>query len=83
LRIHAQPRATRSELVGIHDGRLKIRLTAPPVDGAANAELMRFLARRLGVPRSRISLLAGGTSKQKLVQVEGISHESALEKLRL
>jgi uncharacterized protein (TIGR00251 family) len=83
LRIHAQPRAARSDLAGIHNGRLKIRLAAPPVDGAANEELVRFLARLLEVPRSRISLVAGGASKHKLVQVEGITLASTLRKLRL
>ena len=83
LRIHAQPRAARSDLAGIHNGRLKIRLAAPPVDGAANEELVLFLARFLDVPRSRISLVAGGASKHKLVQVEGITLASALSKLRL
>ena len=83
LRIHAQPRATRSEFVGIHDGRLKIRLAAPPVEGAANEELVLFLSRLLDVPRSRISVSAGGASKHKLLQVIGITLESTLEKLRL
>lgn len=83
LRIHAQPRAARSDLAGVHNGRLKIRLAAPPVDGAANEELVRFLARLLDVPRSRISLVAGGASKHKLVQVEGITLASTLSKLRL
>ena len=83
LRIHAQPRAARSDLAGVHNGRLKIRLAAPPVDGAANEELVRFLARLLDVPRSRISLVAGGASKHKLVQVEGITLASTLSKLML
>ena len=83
LRIHAQPRAARSDLAGIHNGRLKIRLAAPPVDGAANEELVLFLARLLEVPRSRISLVAGEASKHKLVRVEGITLASTLRKLRL
>ena len=81
LRVHAQPRASRTELAGIHDGKLKVRLAAPPVDGAANLELVRFLAGLLGVPRSSISLIAGTSAKQKVLQVRGVSVEQVLRRL--
>lgn len=71
--VRAQPRASRSELVGEYDGALKVRLAAPPVEGAANAELVRFLARRLGVPRSAVRVVAGETGRNKLVEVDGVS----------
>jgi uncharacterized protein len=81
LRVHAQPRASRTELAGIHDGRLKVRLAAPPVDGAANLELVRFLAGLLGVPRSDISVIRGPSAKQKVLQVRGVSVEEVRRKL--
>lgn len=71
LRVLVQPRAARSEVAGIHDGRLKLRLAAPPVDGEANAELVRFLARRLGVQRSGVEIVSGGMGRRKTVRVAG------------
>ena len=81
LQISAQPRASRTELIGIHGGALKIRLAAPPVDGAANLELLRFLARLLRVPRSNLTLIGGAAAKRKLVQVRGVGLEAALARL--
>jgi uncharacterized protein (TIGR00251 family) len=83
LRIQVQPRASKSEVVGLYGDALKIRLAAPPVDGAANDELIAFLAKRLGVPKSRISLVAGTTSRAKTVAVEGIPAETAARLLQL
>lgn len=70
LRVRVQPRASRDEVVGITDGRLKIRLTAPPVDGAANAGLVKLMARELGVPKSRVRILSGETGREKRVAIE-------------
>jgi uncharacterized protein (TIGR00251 family) len=70
--VRVQPRASRSGVVGELDGALKIRLAAPPVDGEANEELIRFLAKLFGVSRQRISLLSGQTSKNKVVRVDGL-----------
>ena len=81
LQISAQPRASRTELIGIHGGALKIRLAAPPVDGAANLELLRFLARLLGVPRSNVTLVAGAAAKRKLVEVQGVGLKTARARL--
>lgn len=64
-----QPRAARTELVGLHDGRLKLRLTAPPVDGAANAALVAFLAECLDLPRSALSVASGSTGRRKTVSI--------------
>ncbi len=73
LSLHVQPGAKRTEVAGPHgDGsamRLKIRLAAPPVDGKANAELLRFLADAFGVPLRNVSLLQGASSRQKRVSV--------------
>lgn len=71
LLLHIQPRSTRTEVVGRHGDAIKIRLCAAPVDGAANAELLRLLAERLGVPRSALRLVAGGSSRRKRVVVTG------------
>jgi uncharacterized protein (TIGR00251 family) len=71
--VRVQPRASRSEVVGELDGALKIRLAAPPVDGEANEELIRFLAKLFGISRQKVSILSGQTSKNKLVRVDGLA----------
>lgn len=81
--IYVQPRASRSEVVGIHDGVLRIRIAAPPVDGAANAEVIAFLARLLGVQRSRVELLSGHTSRRKRVLIRGVESSDVGSKLGL
>ena len=83
LTLHVQPRATRTELAGLHGDALKLRVAAPPVDGAANLELIRFLARRLGIARSALELTAGQASRRKTVLVLGVSVESVERKLGL
>jgi uncharacterized protein (TIGR00251 family) len=70
--VRAQPRAARSEVVGEHDGALKVRLAAPPVDGEANRELVKLLARRLGVSQSCVRVVAGESGRNKLVEVAGV-----------
>lgn len=67
-----QPRARKDEVVGERGGAVVIRVTAPPVDGKANAALCAFLAKRAGVPRSRVSVVRGLTSRDKVVRVEGV-----------
>lgn len=81
FQVRVVPRASRSEIVGEHDGALRIRLAAPPVDGAANEELVRLLARALGVSRSAIEITTGHSSKLKTVKVAGIQ-AAALESLK-
>lgn len=76
-----QPRASRTEVVGPYGGALKIRLAAPPVDGAANAALIRFLADRLGVAASAVTLVAGAGGRSKVVAVAGIGTEEAAHRL--
>ena len=73
--VRVQPRASRSEIVGELDGALKIRLAAPPVDGAANEELIRFLAKAFGVARAQIEIISGATARQKLLRVGGVTPE--------
>jgi hypothetical protein len=72
IAVRVAPRASRTELAGRHGDALKIRLAAPPVDGAANAELIRLVARLVGVARSDVSIIRGGQSRDKLVLVAGV-----------
>ena len=73
LAVLVQPRASRTRVVGEHDGLLKLQLAAPPVDGEANAALVDFVAKRLGVPRRDVALAAGDASRRKRVRVQGLS----------
>ncbi len=69
LRVHAQPGARKTESAGLHDGRLKVKLAAPPVDGKANAALLAWVAACCEVSRTRVALVAGETSRLKLVKI--------------
>lgn len=77
LTLHIQPGARKTEIAGEHGDALKIRLAAPPVDGKANAALLEFIADRLGVAKSAVTLKSGQTSRRKVVEVGGISEEVA------
>lgn len=81
LRLHIQPGAKKTEVVGLHGETLKIRLAAPPVDGKANACLLAFLADRLGVAKSAVSLLSGDASRAKRVHVSGVTDAEAKARL--
>ncbi|WP_252271871.1 DUF167 domain-containing protein [Pseudomonas subflava] len=69
LNCHLQPKASRDEFAGLHGERLKIRLTAPPVEGKANAQLQAFLAGAFGVAKSQVSLESGELNRQKRVRI--------------
>lgn len=71
LRVRVQPRASRTEAVGEHDGALKVRVAAPPIDGDANRELVRFVAKALGVTPSHVRLVAGATGRSKTLEIAG------------
>lgn len=71
--LHIVPNAKKSEIVGTHGDALKVRVAAPPVDGAANDEICRFIAKLVGVPRSAVTIVRGQTSKAKTVSVAGAS----------
>jgi uncharacterized protein (TIGR00251 family) len=72
LEVRVQPRARRDEIAGERDGRLLLRVTAPPVDGKANAAVRRLLARRLGVPPGRVAVVRGESARDKLIEIEGL-----------
>lgn len=73
--VHVQPRASRTELAGLHGGALKVRVAAPPVEAAANRALIEFLAECLGVARRSVRIVAGETSRTKVLEVDGITPE--------
>ena len=83
LKVRVQPRASREELSGVREGALVVRLTAPPVEGAANQALARLLGKRLGVPPSAVVIAAGSTSRNKLVVVKGVSASDVLSRLEV
>ena len=72
LTLHIQPGAKRTECAGLHGEAMKIRLAAPPVDGKANEALIAYLAKTFGVPKSRVELISGETSRAKRVRVDGV-----------
>lgn len=79
--MHVVPRARTTDIAGRHGDALKIRVAAAPVDGAANDELVRYLAERLAVPRSAVTIAAGHTGRRKTVKVAGLATADALRAL--
>lgn len=67
------PRASKSEIIGEHDGALKVRLASPPVDGAANTELIRVLSKHFGVGKSDVEIVGGQASKTKRMRIVGVT----------
>jgi len=67
--VRVVPRASRSEVAGLHDGTLRVRVAAPPVEGAANRELVKFLAKRFKVSPAAITLVSGTSSKNKVIRI--------------
>lgn len=82
LSLVIQPRASRSRVVGEHDGRLKVQIAAPPVEGEANAELAELLSELLGVPKRQVEILSGETGRRKRVRVRGVDAATAEAALR-
>jgi len=74
--VRVVPRASRTEIAGEHGGALRVRVAAPPVDGAANEELARFFAKLFGAPRGDVEIVAGRASKNKVVRARGVSREA-------
>ena len=81
LRVFVAPRSASTKVLGLHDGMVKVALTAPPVDGAANKALIAFLAKMLGVSKSSVTIVQGETSRRKTVSVEGIEPEEVIRRL--
>lgn len=73
LNVRVVSRASRSEIVGEHDGALRVRIASPPIDGAANAQLLKLIAKTLGVTRSAVEIVSGQTSKTKQLRIDGVT----------
>ena len=82
LDVRVIPRASRTEIVGLVETALKVRIAAPPVDGAANAELIKVLAKALSVARSNVEIVGGGSSRSKRVRITGVTAEDIQRILR-
>jgi uncharacterized protein len=82
LPVAVQPRASRNTVAGIHGNALKLLLTAPPVEGAANAACLHFLADFLGISRARLSVMKGMKARQKLIRITDMSVDTLLTQLK-
>ena len=83
LTVHIRPRASTTECVGIHRDAIKIRVAAPPVDSAANDELIRFLARRFSIPSTSVQIHSGAGGRHKRVLVKGATAQLVMARLKL
>lgn len=83
LEVYIQPQASKNEIIGEHNGALKVKINAPPVDGAANAELIHFLSKYLKIAKRNITLVRGETNRHKLLQIDGLTLEELKSKLGL
>ena len=79
FRVRVVPRASRNKIAGIHDGAVRIRLTAPPVEGAANKECIRFLAKTFHIPRGEVKLIRGMKNREKTFEIRGLTIEQATD----
>ena len=81
ISIRIQPRASKNEIIRMEGGKIKIRLTAPPVDGAANEALVKFLADRLSVGRSQVEIVSGHTGRETIIRILGMGEEAVQQLL--
>jgi uncharacterized protein (TIGR00251 family) len=83
LTVHIQPKASTTECVGIHGDAIKIRVAAPPVDGAANDKLIQFIARRLSIPTASVRIHSGASGRHKRVLIKGATAQLVMARLNL
>ena len=84
INVRLQPRASRDEILGWNDdGALRVRVKAPPVDGAANKALVQLLAKALGKSKSEVVLVSGATARNKIIEVEGLTSEELSHRLQI
>ncbi len=81
IRVRLTPRSGRNEIVGWQDGLLRARVTAPPVDGKANAALERLIAKAVGVPKRDVSVVSGTRGREKTVEIAGVSQDEVVKLL--
>ncbi len=82
LTVRIQPRASRNGIQALEDGSWKIRLTAPPVDGAANEALVKYLSETLEVAKTQVAIVSGHTGRQKIIRIEGLTKEAVTALLK-
>jgi len=83
LKVYLQPKSSRNEIVGPHRDGIKIRVTAPPVEGKANDALIRFLAEKLGIPASEIEIIRGHHTREKILRISGMNSQTCPAQLRV
>jgi uncharacterized protein (TIGR00251 family) len=83
LRVRVIPRASKSGIAGTRDGALLVRLNSPPVEGAANAELIQVISDALGVPKRSVSIVSGQRSRLKRLRIEGVTEEAVNAKFKM
>lgn len=83
LKLHVTPRGSKSEITGWRDDALCVKITAPPVEGAANSAIVKFIADRLGVRKSQVELVSGERSREKVVRVFGLADADVKMRLKL
>jgi uncharacterized protein (TIGR00251 family) len=81
FKVRVQPRASRTEITGEHNGAIKLRVAAPPVDGAANEECRRFIAKRVGVAGSSVEIVAGHSAREKVIRIHSVNERQVREAL--
>jgi uncharacterized protein (TIGR00251 family) len=82
ITLHVQPRASRTEVAGVHGDALRIRVAAPPVEGEANQELLRFLAKKLRLPKSDLKLIHGESGRTKIIEIRNATRDQVVTALR-
>jgi uncharacterized protein (TIGR00251 family) len=81
IEVYIQPRASKTELAGMHGGVIKIRIAAPPVENAANLALIDFIAQHLGIAKRSVRVVSGGASRRKVLEIDGVSAELVAARL--
>jgi len=76
IEVYVQPRASKTELAGLHDGRPKIRIAAPAIENAANQALVEFVAQQLGIAKRCVRVVAGGASRRKVLEIDGVTADA-------
>ncbi len=83
ITVFAQPKAAKNEVIGPHNGAVKIKITAPPIEGRANEAIIEFLSELFKIPKRSIQLYRGGTSRNKIFELEGVTVEEARAVLKV
>jgi uncharacterized protein len=81
IKLYIQPRASKTEVAGMHDNMIKVRIAAPAIENAANIVLVAFIGKTLGIAKSRIRIVSGFSCKRKVLEIDGMSEDSIAFKL--